>query len=150
MKTYARIQDGIVMELIEPFADDAGQEVPIDQRFSPQIVATLAVVPGGAPVAQGDTYNGTSFGPAPAAPAPPIPAQVTMRQARLALLAVGKLGAVDTAIASLSSPERDEAQIEWDYSYTVDRTSAIVSLLGPALGLDEAALDALFSAAAKL
>ena len=80
----------------------------------------------------------------------PIPQSVTMRQARLALLGAGKLADVDTAIAALSEPTRTAAQIEWEYSNEVQRSNGIVSQLGPALGLTEAQIDALFVTAAAL
>ena len=79
-----------------------------------------------------------------------IPQEVTMRQARLALHAAGKLTAVNAAIAALPDPPKTAALIEWEYSSTVRRDSQFVALLGPALGLDAAGLDALFVAAAKL
>ena len=80
----------------------------------------------------------------------PIPTEVTMRQARLALHAAGKLTAVNAAIAALPDPPKTAALIEWEYSSTVRRESQFVAMLGPALGLDSAALDALFIAASKL
>ena len=80
----------------------------------------------------------------------PVPDEVTMRQARLALHAAGKLAAVTAAIDALPDPPKTEALIEWEYSSTVRRDSRFVALLGPALGLDSAALDALFVAASKL
>ena len=85
-------------------------------------------------------------------PAQPVvvPQEVTMRQARLALHAAGKLAAVNAAIAGLPDPPKTAALIEWEYSSTVRRDSQFVSLLGPAIGLDAAGLDALFIAAAKL
>lgn len=79
-----------------------------------------------------------------------IPTVVTMRQARLALLGVGKLDDVAAAIAGLPSPQKEAAQIEWEYSSEVKRDSALVTQLAPALGLDAAALDALFTTAATL
>ena len=90
--------------------------------------------------------------PEPADPPPPlgVPAAVTMRQARLALLAAGKLSQVATAIASLPSPAKEQAGIEWEYSTEVQRHRPFVLQLGAALGLDDAALDALFTAAAAL
>lgn len=81
---------------------------------------------------------------------PVIPQQVTMRQARLALLSAGKLGLIDSAIESLASPTREAARIEWDYSSAVMRDRPLVALIGQALGLDNAALDQLFITAAKL
>ena len=88
--------------------------------------------------------------PPPPPPPPAVPSSVTMRQARLALLAAGKLAAVAPAIAAMPSPAKEQAQIEWEYSITVERQRPFVLALGPALGLDAAALDALFIAAAKL
>lgn len=80
----------------------------------------------------------------------PVPTEVTMRQARLALHAAGKLAAVNTAIEALPDPPKTAARIEWEYSNAVRRDSQFVALLGPTLGLDAAALDALFVAASKL
>lgn len=80
----------------------------------------------------------------------PIPQEVTMRQARLALLDAGLLSSVQTAINSLPEPARTKAQIEWDYSNALQRDNSFVSVLGAALGLNEEALDSLFIAASKL
>ena len=80
----------------------------------------------------------------------PVPAEVTMRQARLALHAAGKLFAVNAAINALPDPPKTAVLIEWEYSNSVRRDSQFVALLGPALGLDAAGLDALFVAASKL
>lgn len=76
--------------------------------------------------------------------APEVPHEVTMRQARLALLEAGKLSAVEAAIDGLPEPERSAARIEWEYSATVRRYQPFVLQLAPALGLDAAGLDALF------
>lgn len=91
-------------------------------------------------------YSGDDAPHLPAA----APVEVTMRQARLALHAAGKLAAVNAAINALPDPPKTAALIEWEYSSTVRRDSQFVALLGPALGLDAAGLDALFVAAAKL
>lgn len=80
----------------------------------------------------------------------PVPQEVTMRQARLALLDAGLLSSVQTAINSLPEPARTKAQIEWDYSNALQRDNSFVTTLGAALGLNEAALDSLFIAASKL
>lgn len=85
-----------------------------------------------------------------AQPAPSVPAEVTMRQARLALLAVGKLADVNTAIDAMPEPDRTAARIEWEYSGTVQRSKPLVQALAPALGLTEAQMDELFTQAAKL
>jgi hypothetical protein len=79
-----------------------------------------------------------------------VPEQVTMRQARLALLAAGLLANVDAAINLLPSPMKEEARIEWDYSSTVERHRSLVQALGGTMGLTEDQLDALFIQAATL
>lgn len=75
---------------------------------------------------------------------------VSMRQCRLALLADGTLADVDVAIASLPDPDKSSAQVEWEYAATVERTSPFVASLGAAIGYDDAKMDDLFEAAAKL
>lgn len=86
------------------------------------------------------------------APAPItyIPQEVTMRQARLALLDTGLLSNVQTAINGLPEPAKTKAQIEWDYSNALQRSNSFVATLGGALGLDSEALDNLFIQAATL
>jgi len=78
------------------------------------------------------------------------PSVVTMRQARLALLQQGILHQVQLAIDSLPSPQKEAAQIEWDYSSEVHRNKPFVQLLGAALGLSEEQLDSLFALASTL
>ena len=82
-------------------------------------------------------------------PAPtPVPQSVTMRQARLALLEAGRLQAVGAAIAALPSPQREAAQIEWEYAANVERASPFLQGLASALSMDENELDQLFILAA--
>jgi hypothetical protein len=89
--------------------------------------------------------------PAPAvAPTPVIPDQVTMRQARLALLGSGLLDRVSPAIEALPSPHKEVARIEWDYSSAVVRSRPLVGMLGQQLNLTEQQLDQLFITAAGL
>ena len=95
-------------------------------------------------------YGGTGQPAEPTVTVAGVPAKVTMRQARLALLAGGYLAGVAAAIASLPSPQKEQATIEWEYSQTVERHRPFVLLLGGAIGLDTSALDALFVAAALL
>lgn len=97
----------------------------------------------------GWTYNDGEFS-APPAPPIPVPQSVTMRQARLALLGIGKLADVDAAIDALPSPQKEAARIEWEYSGEVWRDKALVQALTPALGLTEAQVDDLFIQAAAL
>jgi hypothetical protein len=97
----------------------------------------------------------------PASPAlppasPPVPVSVTRRQARQALLLAGLLDEVPAAIAQLDdgTPEGKQqmrlAQIEWEDSLEFERARPLVVEIGAAIGLDEAALDALFLTAAGL
>lgn len=79
-----------------------------------------------------------------------VPQQVTMRQARLALLGAGLLAGVDAAIDSLSEPDKSAAKIEWEYAAVVQRSSGLVPAMGTALGMTEAQLDALLVGAARL
>lgn len=81
---------------------------------------------------------------------PAVPTSVTMRQARLALLATGALAGVDAFIDALPSPQKEAARIEWEFAATVDRSSDLVVALAAALDLDAAALDALFTQAGAL
>lgn len=83
-------------------------------------------------------------------PEPTCPQEVTMRQARLALLENGLLANVQPAINSLPEPDKTKAQIEWEYSNALQRGNPFVATLGTALGLNEEALDNLFITAAKL
>lgn len=138
MTVWAHVRDGLVV------ATSEGNEPPVDER------STLVEVTGGADVRPGDTYDGSAFAVGVLRDPVPVPASVTMRQARLALLSAGLLGAVQTAIDGLSSPDKEAAQIEWDYSNEVQRSNGVVSALAPALGLTEAQIDALFIAAGRL
>lgn len=85
--------------------------------------------------------------PEPADP-PIIPRveSVTMRQARLQLLALSSYATVNTAIASM--PEA--AQIEWEYAIDVQRTNPLVPAMAGLLEWSEADTDAYFIEAAKL
>lgn len=133
--TYAIIQSGIVVNAVLASPEYAAEQGWLE-------------LPEGAGI--GWAYaDGQFTAPPPPPPAPP-PSVVTMRQARLALLGVGKLDDVAAAIAGLPSPQKEAAQIEWEYATEVKRDSALVAQLAPALNLDAAALDALFTQAATL
>jgi len=77
-------------------------------------------------------------------PPPVLPSIVTMRQARLALLESNKLHLVQPAIDSLPSPQKEAAQIEWEYAQEVKRSDPLVQSLAVALELTEEDLDNLF------
>lgn len=79
-----------------------------------------------------------------------IPMEVSMRQARLAMLDAGIIASVDTAIAALPSPQKEAAQIEWEYATTVRRDSTLVATLATSLGLTEQQVGNLFTAAGAI
>ena len=86
-----------------------------------------------------------------AAPVRIMPMSVTPRQARLALLQIGKLDAVSAALAAIPDPaRRTAAQIEWEYATVIDRNSPLVQSLAAGLNLTDAQLDDLFTQAAGL
>ena len=82
--------------------------------------------------------------------APVVPVEVTMRQARLALLSAGLLDTAQAVIDALPMPQRRQAQIEWEYALSVRRDHPLIALM-IAQGLATAAeVDGLFVAAAGL
>lgn len=80
-------------------------------------------------------------------PAPSsAPGSVSPAQARLALLAAGKLAQVEAIVASA-----DQAtQIAWNNASVIERNSPTVAALAGALGLTDAQLDDLFTTAAGI
>jgi hypothetical protein len=97
--------------------------------------------------------------PAPEAPPelepePPeeggIPSSVTMRQARLALLAAGLLDTIETTIDALPGVEGEAARIEWEYATTIERANPLFAALTAQLGIPNEQLDQLFITAAAL
>ena len=73
-----------------------------------------------------------------------IPQEITMRQARLALLEHNLLANVQPAIDSLPEPNKTKAQIELEYSNALQRDNPFVAVLGAALGLTDEDIDNLF------
>lgn len=105
---------------------------------------------------QSDSFGiGYTFDPATGAFSPPVPAvvvpaDVSMRQARLALLAAGLLTNVQNAMNA--APQA--YQIEWEYAVSVERHRTvgvdIVGAMAAQLGLTSDQVDALFIAAAAI
>lgn len=83
-------------------------------------------------------------------PTPSKVQTVTMRQARLALLAAGKLSAVNAAIAAMAGGPGEAARIEWEFASDVRKDSPLIAGLVAGLGLSPDELDALFEQAAGL
>lgn len=72
-----------------------------------------------------------------------VPDSVSMRQAQLALLAIGQLAAVNAAVAA----QPQATQVAWAASATVQRNDPMVNSMATALGID---LDTLFKTAITL
>lgn len=130
--------DGCFLQV--PPSDHIDRMIEIDEALAPTWVSYSA----------NEARDGLELLSAPAPVPPSVPRQVTMRQARLALLGAGVLGNVAAAIDELESPHRETAQIEWEFSSTVDRDRPLVTMLGPKLGLTAEQLDQLFITAATL
>lgn len=144
MQKFARIADGSVAEIIS-----IPDGVEPSEAFHPSLAATLVACDGS--VTQGMTWDGTAFGPVSAETiVNPVP-DISAAQARLWLLTIGKTSAdVEAAIATLPSPARERALIEWEYRTTYRRASPMWDMLGPGLGIQTpAAMDAAFRAAAQ-
>lgn len=137
MERYAIIENGIVDNIVVADSEFAAEQGWIACETD---------------IATGWSYDGGEFS-APVVPPEEIRAAirpVSMRQARLALLAAGKLADVDTALNAMPSPQKEAARIEWEYAAEVRRDAPLIAALGGALGLSEDQIDALFAAAAVL
>lgn len=157
--TYAMVESGLVTNVIlwdgpnaTPTQDAIGVEV---SAWAPPegVDMVLVTVETGQPHIGGAWANGVFAVPPSSEPPTPsslVPISVTKRQGRLALLNAGKLGLVTEAIAQLPSPQREAAEIEWNDATNYERASPFVVMLGEKIGLDAAALDALFIEAASL
>lgn len=88
---------------------------------------------------------GTPIGPY-APPPPAVPQSVSRFQARAALFDAGLLAQVEDMMADAPML----AKLAWTDAQEFRRTSPTVAAMAQALGLDEAALDALFFAAAAI
>lgn len=77
-----------------------------------------------------------------------VPQVVSKFQAKAALHAAGLLASVDAMMADPATPT--VAKLAWTDAQEFRRTSPTVAAMAGALGLDDAALDALFTAAAGI
>ncbi|KWT89366.1 phage tail fiber assembly protein [Variovorax sp. WDL1] len=92
-------------------------EVPIEQRFSPEILATLVAIPEGVQVLQGESYSEASgFGPPPPTPPVPPPTEeqvIAQRDALLALAAIRIAPLQDAVDLGDASPAEEAALVAW-------------------------------------
>jgi hypothetical protein len=134
---YAYINNNIAIEVVE-----SNPQILFVPHYAAQFIEVTDDCFGGYELVNGQWQQ-------PPTPVQ-IPQEVTMRQARLALLDAGLLSSVQPAINSLPEPAKTRAQIEWDYSNALQRGNSFVATLGTSLGLNEESLDNLFITAAKL
>lgn len=71
---------------------------------------------------------------------------LSMRQARLQMLAMGVLSQVEAAVESAG----DSAKITWEYSSTVERDDAVFKAIKAALGFTDEQEEQFFTEGAKL
>jgi hypothetical protein len=76
----------------------------------------------------------------------PVPAQVTMRQARLALLGANLLDSTNLAVMNAGQ----EAQITWEYASSIHRDDPLLVELTTVLGMTSDQMDQLFITASTL
>lgn len=135
---YAQIVNGEVY---------AVYEYEVLPEFASNILMIL--LPENSEVGVGYLWNGEDFS-SPLPTEPIVPSEVTMRQAKLALLRAGLYEQVEQGIGTLPSPQKEEAAIEWYYSSVMRRDKPFVSILGASLNLTEQQIDQLFQVAASI
>lgn len=77
----------------------------------------------------------------------PVPQEVSRFQAKAALALAGKLAQADAAVQASGDVI---LQLAWGEATTFKRNSPGIAALAPAIGLDDAALDDLFTTAAGI
>lgn len=153
MKTYARIELGRVVEIILPMVYDvdaplppdsanvpadwpafkAGDEVPIERRFTPDVVSTLIDVTG-LQVSIGDVYANGTFSPyiPPAPTAAEILARNTAIRNSLLELAAQRIAPLQDAVdLGIATADETAKLIAWK-RYRVDVNRIDLTLLSPA------------------
>lgn len=76
-----------------------------------------------------------------------VPSSISPRQARLQLIALGKIDLVDPTIDTLNEPEKSNAKVEWEYATRYDITHPFVVQMLSILEID---INEFFIAAGKL
>jgi len=94
----------------------------------------------------GTAWNLTTVMPSPIQDVITIPdiQVVSMRQARRILFTYGYLALVDDYLNQLPSPEREIAQIDWEYATEVRKDSSLVRQLSEYLQLTEEQINTMF------
>lgn len=128
------------------YSPDTGEIIHIETP-SDWMASTDVAPPAFDAQTAGCFWRGTAWEIVAAKPeAAPVPLSISMRQARLVLLGAGLLDTVNAGIKMMPVA----AQIEWEFASEVRRDNALIATLATALGLDDAALDGLFTQGATL
>lgn len=141
MTRYALLQNGVVVNIVLYSGED---DAPWTEDF------VEMAVPDDSPVAIGWVQtNGVLTAPPVENPEPAIVSLVVTRaQAKLAMLDAGLLDDVEQVIAGMVGDDARRASIEWNERATFERQSPFLLQMAGLIGLDDAALDALFIDAA--
>jgi hypothetical protein len=124
---------------------------------SPSTLASRHLVPEGEPGPDGaeqmteeEFANWLSTQSEPVALSEEIPQEVTNAQFRVALVLSGiSLAAIDSALTSMSEPQRSVARSWWDYANNFKRSNSLIAALAPSFGLTPDRVDKLFILAAQ-
>lgn len=89
--------------------------------------------------------------PEPEPEQPVVPESVTQRQARLALLQMGKLNEAEAALQAIEDAVlRKAALIEWEYADIIRRDHPLIAQIATALEITEQEIDELFLLAGSI
>lgn len=132
MTSYARVQDGVVVELIQSVTDDEGQEIPVEARFHPDFVATLVALGAKDKPNEGWTYDGKKFS-APMPPAPSIPDMMATRDGLLQMATLRIAPLQDATDLGEATAAETTALRDWKvYRVALNRLDfAVVPLVWP-------------------
>ena len=79
------------------------------------------------------------------------PEKITARQLRSSLILTGiNLSVIDSIIATLPQPQRDLAQVDWEYSTNFYRNNTMINQIAGALKLTAEQVDEIFILGANL
>lgn len=134
MNTYARIQDGRVAEIIEPLLDENGNEFPISDRFTAEIVATLVDISSIAPgPVEGMVYYGSAFSQYIPPALTPVEILATNTEEQSALMSAANSatsGMSDAFVAGLLS-DADTAKFKAWAAYKLTLSKVDCSVAAP-------------------
>lgn len=82
MKYYALVELGVVVEIIPPYVNPDGRDIPIEERYTPDFVARMVDITGMDPQpVPGWTYDGVTL----SAPVPYVPTPEDILNQNIAL-----------------------------------------------------------------